>query len=88
MKWHEGAGPCRHCGGRHWHRDCPRRQQNTVMEANGKRAGAAALAADAEATDSALGDALRRRWHCRLLCEFGRRRPLRARHRRFSTVAS
>eukprot|EP00965_Chrysotila_dentata_P078709 2594461-Pleurochrysis_carterae.AAC.1 len=25
-EWSAQFGPCRHCGGKHWHRDCPRRR--------------------------------------------------------------
>eukprot|EP00965_Chrysotila_dentata_P210465 6185897-Pleurochrysis_carterae.AAC.3 len=25
-KYHESFGKCRHCGGAHWHRDCPKRK--------------------------------------------------------------
>eukprot|EP00965_Chrysotila_dentata_P025333 842037-Pleurochrysis_carterae.AAC.1 len=56
LKWHEKAGPCRHCGGRHWHRDCPRRKRDT--EQRDKSAGNVALATDADATDAAIGEAL------------------------------
>eukprot|EP00965_Chrysotila_dentata_P051853 1721334-Pleurochrysis_carterae.AAC.1 len=58
---------CRHCGGTHWHRDCPkRRKARSDSDAKGRRAsGSAALAgADAagaaadEKLDAAIGDVL------------------------------
>eukprot|EP00965_Chrysotila_dentata_P135731 4487328-Pleurochrysis_carterae.AAC.1 len=54
QQWHEKAGPCRHCGGRHWHRDCPRRKPDS----RDKGTGQAALATDVDATNAAIGEAL------------------------------
>eukprot|EP00965_Chrysotila_dentata_P061739 2045073-Pleurochrysis_carterae.AAC.1 len=58
LKWHEKAGPCRHCGGRHWHRDCPWRKRESAHQAQGGPTGAAALATEAAATDAIVGEAL------------------------------
>eukprot|EP00965_Chrysotila_dentata_P096774 3198392-Pleurochrysis_carterae.AAC.1 len=60
----ESFGKCRHCGGAHWHRDCPKRKRDPAPGKNAKAAkntGSAALAAAAapdDASDAAVGDAL------------------------------
>eukprot|EP00965_Chrysotila_dentata_P042768 1419826-Pleurochrysis_carterae.AAC.1 len=58
LKWHDKAGPCRHCGGRHWHRDCPRRKRDPAPDSRDKSTGNAALATDADMSDAAIGEAL------------------------------
>eukprot|EP00965_Chrysotila_dentata_P166381 5493182-Pleurochrysis_carterae.AAC.1 len=36
-EWSPQYGTCRHCGGKPWHRDCPRKPRKTgTTEANGR----------------------------------------------------
>eukprot|EP00965_Chrysotila_dentata_P118810 3928760-Pleurochrysis_carterae.AAC.1 len=62
LAYHESFGKCRHCGGAHWHRDCPKRKRDPAPDKATKTSGSAALAAAAapstNAADAAVGDAL------------------------------
>eukprot|EP00965_Chrysotila_dentata_P003482 113268-Pleurochrysis_carterae.AAC.2 len=59
--WTNRYVKCRHCGGTHWHRDCPKRHKARANDSQPSKGRAALATADAKADenlDAAIGNVL------------------------------